>query len=319
MRIGQYTLSSNVLLAPMAGITDRPFRILCRRFGAGLAVSEMVSSHSLLWGSVKTLRRADHTGEPFPRSVQIVGSDPEQMAAAARYNVDQGADIIDINMGCPAKKICGVLAGSALLKDESKIAQILTSVVKAVDVPVTLKIRTGWDTKSRNGVSVAKIAEECGIQALVVHGRTRACAYSGSVEYETIRAIKATVSMPVIANGDIQTPEQAKEVLSYTSADGVMIGRAARGRPWLFQQIHHFLKMGEHLPDPEGRLEIFLEHLTSLYDFYGIRTGALIARKHLAWYAKGLPGAAAYRAEVNRLDTFEQQVAITQEYFSQKF
>ncbi|CAK0769817.1 tRNA-dihydrouridine synthase B [Gammaproteobacteria bacterium] len=317
MRIGPYNLPSSIVLAPMAGVTDRPFRELCRRLGAGLAVSEMVSSNSLLWGSAKTRRRADHTGEPSPRSVQIVGANPTLMAAAARYNVDQGAEIIDINMGCPAKKVCHVMAGSALLKDEALVARILVAVVTAVEVPVTLKMRTGWDTQSRNGVAIARIAEECGIQALAIHGRTRTCGYTGTAEYDTIRAIKAAVSIPVIANGDIRTPEQAREVLAYTAADGIMIGRAAQGRPWLFRQIHYFLTTREHLPDPAHTMvrDTLLEHLGNLYAFYGTTTGLLVARKHLSWYAKGAPGAATYRNAINRIDTIDRQLALTRDYF----
>lgn len=317
MRIGSHPLSTPLALAPMAGVSDRPFRELCRRFGAGLAVSEMVSANSLLWGSTKTRRRADHSGEPSPRSVQIVGRDPSLMAAAARYNVELGADIIDINMGCPAKKVCNVMAGSALLKDEPLVARILTAVVKAVTVPVTLKIRTGWDKEHRNGPTIARIAEECGIQALAVHGRTRACGYSGAAEYDTVRTIKSTVSIPVIANGDICSPEQARDVLLYTAADGIMIGRAAQGRPWLFQQVQHFLTTGKHLPNPAPTVvrDIILEHLGNLYAFYGTATGLLVARKHLSWYVRGTPGAGGYRALVNRTNTIEQQVALTRDYF----
>ncbi len=317
LRIGSYHLQTPLVLAPMAGITDRPFRALCRRFGAGLTVSEMVSSNSLLWGSTKTRRRADHTGEPSPRSVQLVGADPVLMATAACYNVDQGADIIDINMGCPAKKVCNVMAGSALLKDERRVAEILTAVVKAVPVPVTLKMRTGWDTEHRNGPTIARIAEECGIQALAVHGRTRACGYSGKAEYDTIRIMKSVVSIPVIANGDITTPLQAREVLTYTAADGIMIGRAAQGRPWFFQQVQHFLSTGESLSDPEPTFvrDILLEHLEHIYAFYGTTTGLLVARKHLSWYVRGTPGASAYRAAVNQTHTTEQQVALTRDYF----
>lgn len=317
MLIGPYLLPNHLILAPMAGVTDRPFRKLCRRLGAGLAVSEMVSANSLLWGSVKTRRRADHSGELSPCVVQIVGADPTLMAAAARYNVDHGAEIIDINMGCPAKKVCNVMAGSALLKDELLVARILTAVVSAVKVPVTLKIRTGWDTEHRNGVTVACIAEKCGIQALAVHGRTRACGYAAAAEYDTIRAIKAAVTIPVIANGDIRTPEQARDVLAYTAADGIMIGRAAQGQPWIFQRIHHFLTSGEQLPDPHPSWarDILLEHLDNLYTFYGATTGVLVARKHLSWYAKGTPGAAAYRAVINRAHSMEQQLALTRNYF----
>jgi len=318
MQIGPYRLKNNLFVAPMAGVTDRPFRQLCRRLGAGMAVSEMVSSNSLLWGSKKTLRRADHGGEDAPRSVQLVGADPDMMAQAARYNVDQGAQILDINMGCPAKKICKVAAGSALLKDEPLVRQILESVVTAVDIPVTLKIRTGWDTENRNGPAIARIAEDIGIQALAVHGRTRACAYRGEAEYDTIAAIKDAVSIPVIANGDITTPEKAKEVLDYTGADGVMIGRAAQGRPWIFREIQHFLETGQHLAEP-SLVEIratLLDHVNNLYAFYGEYTGVRVARKHISWYSKGCRGGAEFRNTVNRVDTAEQQYAMVREFFN---
>lgn len=319
MQIGPYKLINNLVLAPMAGVTDRPFRQLCKEQGAGMAVSEMVSSNSLLWGSAKTLRRANHAGEVEPKSVQIAGADPAMMAEAARCNVDNGAQIIDINMGCPAKKVCNVMAGSALLQHEDLVKRILDAVVAAVDVPVTLKVRTGWDKQHRNGIAVARIAEQAGIQALAVHGRTRACGYTGDAEYDTIAAIKAAIKIPVIANGDICTPEQAKFVLDYTGADGVMIGRAAQGRPWLFHIIDHYLKTGELLADPpvsEIR-EIMLGHLHRLYEFYGTHTGVFMARKHISWYSKGQPGGAAFRHAVNRLETIEQQLAITRDFFSQ--
>ena len=317
MNIGPYTLPNNLILAPMAGVTDRPFRQLCRRLGAGLAVSEMVSSNSLLWGSEKTKRRANHQGEDEPKSVQIMGADPGMMAEAARYNVDQGAQIIDINMGCPAKKVCNVLAGSALLKEERLVGDILRGVVSAVDVPVTLKIRTGWDTHQRNGVTIAKIAETSGIQALAVHGRTRACGYSGEAEYATIAAIKDAVAIPVIANGDITTPHKARQVLDDTGADAIMIGRAAQGRPWLFREIHHFLTTGETLPEPslaEIRA-ILLEHLHNLYAFYGEYTGVRMARKHISWYSKGQRHGAAFRQTVNQLDSAAQQLRVTKDFF----
>lgn len=319
MRIGDYTLSNQLILAPMAGVTDRPFRQLCRRLGAGLAVSEMVSSNSLLWGSEKTQRRANHQGEPTPRSVQILGADPQLMAEAACHNVANGAQIIDINMGCPAKKVCNTLAGSALLKDESLVANILTAVVQAVDVPVTLKIRTGWDKTQRNGVKIAKIAESAGIQAIAVHGRTRACGYSGEAEYDTIAAIKATVRIPVIANGDITNPEKAEQVLRYTQADALMIGRAAQGRPWIFQEIDHYLRYGEKLPPPSLLTvkTILLEHLQHLYDFYGEYTGVRMARKHLAWYSKGHPYGAAFRRLINQAENSEAQIHLTQDFFAQ--
>jgi len=320
MQIGSYKLSNNLFLAPMAGVTDRPFRQLCKRMGAGMAVSEMVSSNSLLWGSEKTRRRANHEGEADPISVQIVGADPQLMAAAAKYNVDEGAQIIDINMGCPAKKICKVAAGSALLKDEKLVTQILESVVNAVDVPVTLKIRTGWDTENRNGPTIAHIAENSGIQSLAVHGRTRACAYQGDAEYDTIALIKQNVSIPVIANGDIRTPEKAKFVLDYTGVDGIMVGRAAQGRPWIFREIDHFLKTGKHLPEPlisEVR-DILLGHINNLYTFYGEYTGVRVARKHISWYSKGLIGGAAFRNTVTRVESAAEQVAAIEEFFNQK-
>ncbi|MEJ2105961.1 MAG: tRNA dihydrouridine synthase DusB [Acidiferrobacteraceae bacterium] len=321
MQIGPYKLRNSLFLAPMAGVTDRPFRQLCRRLGAGMAISEMVSSNSLLWGSEKTLRRADHAGEPEPRSVQIVGADPHMMAEAARVNVDRGAQIIDINMGCPAKKICKVAAGSALLQDEPLVAKILESVVGAVDVPVTLKIRTGWDREHRNGSTIARIAEDSGIQALAVHGRTRACAYQGEAEYDTIAAIKSTVSIPVIANGDITTPEKARLVLEHTGADGLMIGRAAQGRPWIFREISHYLATGTHLPDPsltEVR-DTLVAHVANLYDFYGEHTGVRVARKHISWYSKGLRGGALFRDAVNRADNAIDQMRMIAEFFDRQF
>ena len=301
----------------MAGVTDRPFRQLCKRLGAGMAVSEMVASNSLLWGSEKTKRRANHDGETDPRSVQIMGADPKLMAEAARYNANNGAQLIDINMGCPAKKVCNVAAGSALLQDETLVGQILDAVVGAVDVPVTLKIRTGWDTSHRNGVNIGRIAESAGIQALAVHGRTRACAYRGDAEYDTIAAIKTAIGIPVIANGDISTPEKAKMVLEYTQADAVMIGRAAQGRPWVFREIDHYLQTGEKLPEPtlsEVR-DILLEHLANLYAFYGEYAGVRIARKHISWYSKGQRHGAAFRQAVTKVETIEEQLQITKDFF----
>ncbi len=317
MRIGPYQLANKLVLAPMAGITDLPFRQLCRRFGAGLAVSEMVSSNSLLWGSEKTRRRADHRGEPEPRSVQILGADPRLMAEAARYNVDNGAQIIDINMGCPAKKVCNTAAGSALLRDEDLVRRILEAVVAAVAVPVTLKIRTGWDRASRNGVTVARIAECSGIQALAVHGRTRACGYSGSAEYDTIAEIKRSVAIPVIANGDIREPAQARAVLAQTGADAVMIGRAAQGRPWLFREMEHYLRTGlEHAPiGLEEWHHTVLEHLGAMYAFYGEFTGVRMARKHIAWYTKGLRDGAAFRRRINTVGEAAMQLRLADEYF----
>ena len=317
MRIGPYQLENNLVLAPMAGVTDRPFRQLCKRMGAGLAVSEMVSSNSLLWGSEKTKRRANHDGEVEPKSIQIAGADPKMMAEAARYNVDNGAQIIDINMGCPAKKICNVMAGSALLQDEPLVSRILDAVVGAVDVPVTLKIRTGWDQTHRNGTRIARLAESAGVQALSIHGRTRACGYKGDAEYDTIAAIKSSINIPVIANGDITTPEKAKYVLEYTGVDGIMIGRAAQGRPWIFREVEHYLKTGEKLPEPDVAevRDILLEHLHNLYEFYGEYTGVRVARKHISWYSKGHRHGAAFRQTVNRVDTIEDQLKLTQEFF----
>ncbi len=320
MRIGTHQLANRVILAPMAGVTDRPFRQLCKTLGAGLVVSEMVSCNALLWGSEKTRRRIDHSGETEPRSVQIVGADPEHMAQAARYNVEHGADIIDINMGCPAKKVCNVAAGSALMKNETLVAQILSAVVNAVNVPVTLKIRTGWDVDHRNGARIAHVAQDCGIQALAVHGRTRACGFAeGTVEYDTIAAIKCAVSIPIIANGDIRTPAQAKQVLDYTGADAVMIGRAAQGRPWIFREIAHYLATGKTLaePGPAQVRDILLDHLHNLYALYGDYGGVRVARKHIAWYSKGHLQGAAFRQLINHVETPEQQLAFTREFFDQ--
>jgi tRNA-dihydrouridine synthase B len=288
MQIGPYVLPSNVVLAPMAGVTDRPFRILCRKLGAGLAASEMLTSDTRLWSTPKSRRRMSHEGEPEPRVVQLAGADPQVLAEAAQLNVDQGAQIIDLNMGCPAKKVCGKLCGSALLKDESLVAQILETVVRAVNAPVTLKIRTGWDHEHRNGVNIARIAESSGIQALAVHGRTRADFYDGAAEYDTIRAIKSAIRIPVLANGDINAPQKAREVLDFTGADGVMIGRASHGAPWIFRAVNTFLS-GESAHSTLARAEvrdIILAHLDSLYAFYGEETGVRIARKHLGWYCE---------------------------------
>lgn len=319
MRIGPYTLKNNLIVAPMAGVTDRPFRQLCKLMGAGMAVSEMVSSNSLLWGAEKTKRRANHDGEVEPISVQIAGADPKMMADAARYNVDEGAQIIDINMGCPAKKICNVMAGSALLQNEPLVAQILDAVVGAVDVPVTLKIRTGWDRQHKNAISVARLAESSGIQALAIHGRTRACGYTGEAEYETIAAVKSVVGIPIIANGDITTPEKARMVLAATQADAVMIGRAAQGRPWIFREIEHFLATGEHLPPPEVSEihRVLTAHLQDLYGFYGEYTGVRMARKHISWYTKGLAGSAAFRHGMNQLESIADQVAAVETFFGE--
>src|SRR5512141_99667 len=303
----------------MAGVTDRPFRSLCKRMGAGMAVSEMVASNSLLWGSEKTIRRGNHDGEVEPKVVQIAGADPAMMAEAAKYNADKGADIIDINMGCPAKKICNVAAGSALLQNEPLVARIVDAVVRAVDIPVTLKIRTGWNKQNRNALVIARIAEEHGIQSLAMHGRTRACMYTGDAEYDTIRAVKQSVRIPVIANGDITTPEKAKYVLEYTGADAVMIGRAAQGRPWIFREIEHFLATDVHLPQPEVAEihAVLLEHIHDLYAFYGDVTGVRVARKHISWYTRGLVGSSAFRHTMNQLDSVAEQLAVVNEYFAQ--
>ncbi len=317
MRIGPYQLKNNLIVAPMAGVTDRPFRMLCKSMGAGMAVSEMVSSKSLLYGSEKTKRRANHEGEVDPISVQIVGADPEMLAQAARYNVDEGAQIIDINMGCPAKKICNVMAGSALLQNEMLVAEILQAVVAAVDVPVTLKIRTGWDKQNRNAVRIAQIAEASGIQALAIHGRTRACAYTGEAEYDTIAAVKASVNIPVIANGDITTPEKARAVLQQTGADAVMIGRAAQGRPWIFREIEHFINTGTYLAAPAVSevQRVLLKHVYDLYDFYGEHTGLRVARKHISWYTKGLAGSAQFRQQMNQLESCAAQLTAVNDFF----
>ena len=317
MKIGPIQLKNRLIVAPMAGVTDRPFRSLCKQLGAGMAVSEMVASNSLLWGSEKTIRRGNHEGEVEPKVIQIAGADPAMMAEAARYNVDNGAHIIDINMGCPAKKICNVYAGSALLKDEPLVARIVDAVVRAVDVPVTLKIRTGWNKDNRNALAIAKIAEDHGIQSLAMHGRTRACMYTGQAEYDTIRAVKQSVRIPVVANGDITTPEKAKLVLDYTGADAVMIGRAAQGRPWIFREIEHYLQTGTRLAPPpvEEIREVLLGHLHELYAFYGYERGTRVARKHISWYTKGLRNSAVFRARMNTLDDSQAQLAAVDGFF----
>jgi tRNA-dihydrouridine synthase B len=317
MRIGPHELKNNLIVAPMAGVTDLPFRQLCKRMGAGMAICEMVASNRALWDTRKSLRRTDHTGEVEPIAVQIAGADPHMMAEAAQHNVDRGAQIIDINMGCPAKKVCNVAAGSALLRDESLVSRILDAVVRAVVVPVTLKIRTGWDRETRNAVRVARIAESAGIKALAIHGRTRACGFAGTVEYDTIREVKAQVGIPVIANGDITSPEQAQQVLAHTSADAVMIGRAAQGSPWIFREISHYLETGRRLPAPrveEIRL-VMLEHLQALYTFYGEQTGVRVARKHISWYTMNLAGASEFRRSMNQLETAREQLARVGEFF----
>ncbi|KRG70113.1 tRNA dihydrouridine synthase DusB [Pseudoxanthomonas dokdonensis] len=322
MLIGRYRIDPPVLLAPMAGVTDKPFRQLCKQLGAGLAASEMTISDPRFWTTEKSRRRMDHAGEPAPISVQIAGTEPAQLADAARYNVDHGAQIIDINMGCPAKKVCNAWAGSALMRDEALVARILRAVVSAVDVPVTLKIRTGWDGDHRNGPRIADIAQDSGIAALAVHGRTRDQHYTGLAEYDTIARIKAALSIPVIANGDIDSPQKAAQVLRATGADAVMIGRAAQGRPWIFREVAHYLATGELLPPPslaEVR-DVLLGHLRHLHVFYGETSGVRIARKHLGWYAKDRPEhseeqRAAFRAVVNRAESAEAQLQLTRDYF----
>jgi tRNA-dihydrouridine synthase B len=319
VQIGRHVLRNNLFVAPMAGVTDRPFRQLCKTLGAGVAVSEMVTSNSLLYGSEKTRRRADHTGEVDPISVQIAGADPAMLAEAARFNVDQGAQIIDINMGCPAKKVCNVMAGSALMQDEPLVGRILAAVVNAVpEVPVTLKFRTGWNRENKNAPMVARIAEESGIQLIAIHGRTRADQYMGDAEYDTIKLVKSQRSIPVIANGDITSPQKAKFVLDHTGADGVMIGRAAQGRPWIFREIEHFLKTGEILPPPrvDEIHRVMVAHIEDLYGFYGIERGLRVARKHISWYTKGLVGSASFRHAMNQLETVAEQRAAIDQFFA---
>jgi len=320
MRIGPWTLPNNVLVAPMAGVTDRPFRQLCKRLGAGYAVSEMAASNPRLWDSVKTSRRLNHDGEIDPVAVQIAGADPAMMAEAAAFNVSRGARIIDINMGCPAKKVCNLASGSALLRHEDLVARILEAVVAActpLGVPVTLKTRTGWDRENRNALRVAALAQQAGIAALTLHGRTRADLYTGEAEYDTIRAVKASLDIPVVANGDIDTPEKARAVLDYTGADAVMIGRAAQGRPWIFREIDHYLRTGDKLPPPSHAemRDLLLEHLDDHYRFYGEHTGVRTARKHIGWYVEGLPGAEAFRARMNLLDSTAEQARAVQRWF----
>ncbi|QNU14660.1 tRNA dihydrouridine synthase DusB [Thermomonas sp. XSG] len=317
MRIGPHLIDPKVILAPMAGVTDKPFRLLCKRLGAGLAVSEMTISDPRFWNTSKSRTRMDHVGEPEPVSVQIAGTDPVALAEAARFNVDHGAQIIDINMGCPAKKVCNVLAGSALMRDPQLVGRIVEAVVAAVDVPVTLKIRTGWSADHRNAPEIARIAEDAGIAALAVHGRTRDQHYTGQAEYDTIAAVKAMLKIPVIANGDIDSPQKAAFVLARTGCDAVMIGRAAQGRPWLPGQVSHFLHSGEQLPEPAPAQVrgILLGHLEALHAFYGEEMGVRIARKHLGWYAKDRPENAAFRAVVNRAQSADEQLRLTRDYF----
>jgi tRNA-dihydrouridine synthase B len=317
MHIGPVRLDNRLILAPMAGVTDRPFRQLCRRMGAGLAVSEMVAADTGLWGTRKTRSRLDHSGEAGPISVQIVGADPTAMAEAARLNRDLGADIIDINMGCPARKVCKVAAGSALLRDEALGARILEAVMAAAEVPVTLKIRTGWAPGERNALRIARIARESGISALAVHGRTRACGFAGQAEYETMRQIKTEIPITLIANGDIDSPEKARAVLDCTGADAIMLGRAAQGRPWIFREVAHFLATGARLPDPPAAWirETLLTHLEGLYGLYGIPAGVRIARKHIAWYCGSHPEGGRLRETINKAETAEQQKTLIWAWF----
>lgn len=322
MRIGSWTLPHPVFVAPMAGVTDRPYRRLCKALGAAYAVSEMAASNPQLWNSVKTARRTDHAGESEPVAVQIAGSDPEMLAEAAVFNIRKGAHIIDINMGCPVKKVCNVAAGSALLRDEALVERILRTVVAACrpyGVPVTLKTRTGWDRASRNAVRIGRIAQDAGIAALILHGRTRCDLYQGEAEYDTIREVKRALEIPVVANGDIDSPEKARQVLEYTGADAVMIGRAAQGRPWIFREISHYLATGSHLAPPTwGELRrCLLDHLEDHYQFYGEYTGVRTARKHIGWYVEGLPGGEDIRQKINRAETTTGQVSALEAWFEQ--
>ncbi|MCQ9328520.1 tRNA dihydrouridine synthase DusB [Pelistega suis] len=322
MKIGQWTLANPVFVAPMAGVTDRPFRKLCKRLGAGYAVSEMAASNPKLWDSVKTSRRLNHDGEIDPISVQIAGADPEMMAQAAVFNISKGAKIIDINMGCPAKKVCNVASGSALLKHEDLVVAILKAVVNAcrpLNVPVTLKTRTGWDRENKNVLRIATLAEEIGISALTLHGRTRVDMYNGQAEYDTIKSVKAALRIPVVANGDIDSPHKAKYVLDYTGADAVMIGRAAQGNPWIFRQINHFLAHGEELAPPSytEMQTVLLEHLHEHYQFYGEYTGVRTARKHIGWYVEQLPQAEAFIDRMNQIDNSADQYKAVEAWFNE--
>ncbi|PIE43843.1 MAG: tRNA dihydrouridine synthase DusB [Gammaproteobacteria bacterium] len=317
--IGSYHLKNKLILAPMAGITDLPFRLLCRNQGAAMAVSEMVTSDPKLWQTRKSKFRLDHTGESSPISVQIAGSDPSMLAEAARLNVANGAQIIDINMGCPAKKVCNRAAGSALMRDERRVKEILHAVVNAVDVPVTLKIRTGWDQKNRNAPTIARIAEEAGIQAIAIHGRTRACGYSGEAEYDTIAEAKSKLQIPVFANGDIDSAEKARKVLNHTSADGLLIGRAAQGKPWIFREIDHYLDSGRHcttITNSEIK-SILLAHIQALHLFYGESMGIRVARKHLGWYLKAAAIKGPFRKHFNRLEDAQLQIQSIEQLFNQ--
>ena len=322
MHIGPFALANSLMVAPMAGVTDRPFRHLCKRLGAGYAVSEMVTSRKDLWTSLKTSRRANHDGEPGPIAVQIAGTDAPMMAEAALYNIDRGAHIIDINMGCPAKKVCNKWAGSALMQDETLAVSIIEAVVNACAphrVPVTLKMRTGWCAAHKNAVSIARAAEQAGIAMVTVHGRTREQGYKGLAEYDTVAAVKAALGIPVVANGDIDSPEKAQAVLHYTGADALMIGRAAQGRPWIFREIDHFLTTGTHLAPPlvAEVQRLMVEHLHDHYSLYGEYAGVRTARKHIAWYVHDLPGGDSFRAAMNTVDNSAQQIAAVEQFFTQ--
>lgn len=323
MKIGKWTFPHQVFVAPMAGVTDRPYRRLCKAMGAAYAVSEMAASNPKLWDSVKTSRRLDHSGEPGPISVQIAGADPDMLAEAAVYNIHKGAQIIDINMGCPAKKVCNVASGSALLRDEDLVARILETVVAACEplgIPVTLKTRTGWDHNHKNVLKIAKIAENSGIAALTIHGRTRSDLYRGHAEYDTIRSVRQSIKIPLIANGDIDSPEKAKYVLNYTGADAIMVGRAAQGRPWIFREIAHFLQHGTYLQAPKyGELaDLLLNHLEDHYNFYGEHTGVRSARKHIIWYLRNIPNTESFISQLMQLDSTSSQLESLRQWFVDK-
>ena len=321
MQLGPYQLRNNVFVAPMAGVTDRPFRQLCKALGAGYAVSEMAASNPRLWASDKSTRRINHDGEMEPKAVQIAGADPQLLAEAARFNVERGAQIIDINMGCPVKKVCNNWCGSALLRDEPLVEKLVQAVIEAVDVPVTLKFRTGWDRNNKNALNIARIAEGSGIAMLTLHGRTRADGYKGDAEYDTIAAVKAAVKIPVVANGDIDSPQKAKRVLACTGADAVMIGRAAQGRPWIFREIDHYLRTGTLLPTPkisEVR-QLMSQHLREHYAFYGEYLGVRTARKHIGWYVRDLDGGEAFRQRMNRIEDCDTQLAAVDAFFESQF
>ena len=322
MNIGPYALANNLFAAPMAGVTDRPFRILCKKLGAGYAVSEMVTSRRDLWDSLKTSRRANHDGEAEPIAVQIAGTDAQMMADAAAYNIDRGAQIIDINMGCPAKKVCNKWAGSALMQDETLALQIVAAVVAACaprNVPVTLKMRTGWAQTHKNALTIARAAESAGVDMLAVHGRTREQGYKGFAEYDTIAEVKAALRIPVVANGDINSPEKARDVLAYTGADAVMLGRVAQGRPWIFREVAHFMATGTRLAPPlvDEVKRLLLDHLMDHYALYGEFTGVRSARKHIGWYVKTLPGGEAFRARMNLLEDAALQMQAVDDFFEE--